>query len=143
MARGASGRQIFIHFEAAVVDRLRASSETMWLFDRIRPVTPGDDHLVGYGSRPTPACCCSPHLIASVIVATITIPKKKTSSSAAGPPVTATPHPENPSCWPVRCSPKIPHATGSPCRTAVESAALSRMAGSMTGSRVSSRSSKA
>ena len=24
MARGASGRQIFIHFEAAVVDRLRA-----------------------------------------------------------------------------------------------------------------------
>ena len=51
---------------------------------------------------------------------------------------------ENPSCWPVRCSPeKIPHATGSPCRTAVESAALSRMAGSMTGSRVSSRSSKA
>ena len=32
----------------------------MWLFDRIRPVTPGDDRLVGYGSRPTPACCCSP-----------------------------------------------------------------------------------
>jgi hypothetical protein len=32
----------------------------MWLFDRIRPVTPvapGDDHLVGRGSRPTPACC--------------------------------------------------------------------------------------
>jgi hypothetical protein len=32
-------------------------------FDRIRPVAPGDNRLVGYGSRPTLACCYSEHTI--------------------------------------------------------------------------------
>jgi hypothetical protein len=31
----------------------------MWLFDRVRPVTSGNDRLVGRGSRPTPASCCA------------------------------------------------------------------------------------
>ena len=48
---------------ASALLRVTRSSETMWLFDRIRPVTPGDDRLVGDGSRPTSACCCAQHAI--------------------------------------------------------------------------------
>src|ERR1019366_2336852 len=64
--------------------RATRSSETMWLFDRIRPVMPGDDRLAGRGSRPTPAYCCAQY---AMVRSSNTGGVTQSGSKASSPPL--------------------------------------------------------